>query len=61
MYLLDETDTVVGYFFLWEFTDPVPALGIGIADDWQGKKLGPQMMQILIDDARNADRSTVSN
>ena len=50
--LLDEIETVVGYFFLWEFTDPVPALGIGIADDWQGKKLGPQMMEILIEDAR---------
>lgn len=57
--LLDGNDTVIGYFFLWEFTEPVPALGIGIADEWQGKKLGPQMMEILIEDARAADRDGV--
>lgn len=57
--LLDENDIVIGYFFLWDFTDPVPALGIGIADEWQGRQLGPQMMQILIADARAAGRDGI--
>lgn len=57
--LLDHDETVIGYFFLWEFTEPVPSLGIGIADDWQGKWLGPQMMEILIADARAAGRDGI--
>lgn len=57
--LLNDADIVVGYFFLWDFITAVPALGIGIADDYQGRKLGPQMMQILIDDARAADRDGI--
>lgn len=57
--LLNEADTVVGYFFLWDFITAVPALGIGIADDHQGRKLGPQMVQILIDDARAANRDGI--
>jgi len=57
--LLNRADKVVGYFFLWDFATPVPALGIGIADDYQGRKLGPQMMQILIDDARAAGRDGI--
>ncbi len=57
--LLNDDEIVVGYFFLWDFINRVPALGIGIADDYQGRKLGPQMMQILIDDARAADRDGI--
>lgn len=57
--LLNGDDTVIGYFFLWQFTDPVPALGIGIADDWQAKGLGPQLIRILVEDARAADRDGI--
>lgn len=52
--LLNDTGTVIAYFFLWDFSTAVPALGIGVADDYQGRKLGPQMVQMLIDDARAA-------
>jgi ribosomal protein S18 acetylase RimI-like enzyme len=57
--LLDHSQQIIGYFFLWDFTDRVPSVGIGIADSWQGKKLGSQMMQILIDDARSSGRDGI--
>ena len=52
-------DVVVGYFFLWDFNDPVPVLGIGIADAWQGQGLGQQFLDILIRDARASGRDGV--
>ena len=57
--LLNSDDAVVGYFFLWNFKGPVPALGIGLADAYQDRKLGRQMMQVLIDDARAAGRDGI--
>jgi len=50
---------IVAYFFMWNMADPVPLLGIGIADHYQGRGLGAQLMKILIDDARAADRDGV--
>lgn len=47
---------VIGYFFLWEFDQPVPLLGLGLADAWQGQGLGGRMLARLIDDAREAGR-----
>ena len=58
-YLALAGDTVAGYFFLWEFREPVPVLGIGIADDFQGKGLGATFMEILIDDAKAAGRAGI--
>lgn len=52
-------DSIAGYFFLWDFQDPVPVLGIGIADAWQGQGLGPRFMKILIDDAKSAGRDGI--
>lgn len=43
---------IIGYFFLWEFQERIPVLGIGIADAYQGQGLGKQMMTILIEDAK---------
>ena len=57
--LQSDTGEIVGYFFLWEFQEPVPLLGIGLADEWQGEGLGPQLMQLLIDHARAADREGI--
>lgn len=51
---LFKEDRIAGYFFLWYFTRPVPLLGIGLLDECQGRGLGRQMMQILIDAARHA-------
>ncbi|MHB0935874.1 MAG: GNAT family N-acetyltransferase [Armatimonadota bacterium] len=58
-YVVLSGEEVVGYFFLWEFRDPIPILGIGMADVVQGRGLGQQLMQILIDDARRADRDGI--
>ena len=52
-------DRLVGYFFLWYFTRPVPLLGIGLADDFQGHGLGRRMMEILLDAARRSGRDGV--
>ena len=57
--LQSDAGEIVGYFFLWEFLEPVPLLGIGLADEWQGEGLGPQLMQLLIDHARAADREGI--
>ncbi len=54
IYVLLSKNEIVGYFFLWEFQSPVPLLGIGLADAYQGQGLGRQMMAILIEDARSA-------
>jgi ribosomal protein S18 acetylase RimI-like enzyme len=47
-------ETIVGYAFLWDFQDPVPVLGIGLVDNYQGQGLGKPLMEHLIDTARNA-------
>jgi RimJ/RimL family protein N-acetyltransferase len=49
-------DTVAAYFFLWNINNPVPLLGIGIADPWQNCKMGQKLMSILIDDAKRLDK-----
>ncbi|MFV1995305.1 MAG: N-acetyltransferase family protein, partial [Verrucomicrobiales bacterium] len=59
IYVLLSGDETVGYFFLWEFQSPIPLLGIGLADAFQGEGLGPQMMELLIDDARAAGREGI--
>ena len=59
VYLAVLAGRVVGYFFLWNFRDPVSLLGIGIADDCQNLGLGRQFMAILIEDAKAAGREGV--
>lgn len=58
-YLLAHQAEIVGYFFLWEFDQPVPLLGVGLADAWQGQGLGVPLMRRLIDDARAAGKAGV--
>jgi ribosomal protein S18 acetylase RimI-like enzyme len=58
-YVLCSGQVVVGYFFLWEFDQPVPILGIGLADAWQGMRLGEPMIRLLISDARAAKREAI--
>jgi len=48
-------ERVICYFFLWNFNDRSPILGIGITDDYQDQGLGRKLMTILIEDARAAD------
>lgn len=58
-YVLVAGPDIVGYGFLWEFDAPVPLLGIGLADAWQGQRLGDPMLRRLIDDARASGRMAV--
>ena len=52
-------ERLVAYFFLWNFRERVPLLGIGMLDDYQHKGLGKQVMAYLIQQARLADREGI--
>jgi ribosomal protein S18 acetylase RimI-like enzyme len=57
---LDSADgAVAGYCFLWYMEEPVPVLGIGLADAYQGQGLGRQLMGILVEDARAAGKDGI--
>lgn len=56
IFVLGRGAEIVGYFFLWEFDQPVPLLGIGLADAWQGQGLGEPMLRLLLDEATGAGR-----
>ena len=58
-YIALADNTVVGYGFLWDFEEPVPVLGIGLADAWQGQGLGEPFMELLIRDAKIAGRDGI--
>ncbi|MCF6283629.1 MAG: GNAT family N-acetyltransferase [Candidatus Hydrogenedentes bacterium] len=47
-------ERIIGYGFLWDIQDPVPVLGIGLADAWQGQGLGKGFMDLLIHAAKTA-------
>lgn len=58
-YVVLDGEQIAAYFFLWEFGERVPMLGIGIADAFQGQGMGQQLMRILIEDARTAGRDGI--
>ena len=45
-WLMLEHGRMVGYVLLWDLDTGVPMLGIGVADDCQGRHLGRKLMQI---------------
>lgn len=49
---LFHNDEMVGYLFLWYYDEPIPLLGIGILDNYQGLGLSKKIIQVLIDSAR---------
>ena len=49
---LNAANEIVAYFFLWHVDRPVALLGIGIADAYQGKGLGRQLMEILVGEGK---------
>ncbi len=57
--VLLNNDSIIGYAFLWNMGDPVPVLGIGITDAWQGEGLGEPLMQHLIDTAEAEGRDGI--
>ncbi|MGI6573976.1 MAG: GNAT family N-acetyltransferase [Fermentimonas sp.] len=56
---LFNNDKMVAYFFLWYYTNPIPLLGIGILDEYQGKGFGKKLTQFLIDAARRSSRDGI--
>lgn len=58
-FVLCDQEDVVGYFFLWDFDQSVPVLGIGLADAWQGQGLGELILRLLINEARAAARDAI--
>lgn len=52
-------ETVAGYAFLWEFAQPFPLLGLGVADAWQGRGLGGALLDRLVAAARAAHRDGI--
>ena len=59
IYVAMTGEAIIGYFFLWEFQSPIPLLGIGMADAFQGQGLGGQMMRMLIADAKTAGKDGI--
>jgi ribosomal protein S18 acetylase RimI-like enzyme len=57
IFVLGLGSEVVGYFFLWEFDQPVPLVGLGLADAWQGQGLGEPLLRFLIREAETAGRA----
>lgn len=45
---------IVGYFFLWYVRRRVPLLGIGLVDGFQGQGLGRPLLELLIEQGREA-------
>ena len=58
-FVLYRGEELVGYYFLWDFDQPAPVLGIGLADAWQGQGLGRLMLRHLIEEARRAGRDAI--
>ncbi len=52
----DEAGEVVAYFFLWEVRSEAPLLGIGVADAYQNRGLGKELMRVLIESAKRLGR-----
>ncbi len=59
IHVLARGGEVVGYCFLWEFDQPVPLLGLGLADAWQGQGLGEPLLRLLVAEAAAAGREGV--
>lgn len=47
-----EGEHIVGWSFLWDLGSEQPAFGLGIADHYQGRGLGTQLMDRVMTEAR---------
>ncbi len=54
-----EGDRVVGYLFLWDVDKGVPWLGICVAEDYKGKRLGRRLMQTAREYAEDAGKGGI--
>ena len=48
----DGSGAVAAYLFLWYVDRPVALLGIGLADAYQGRGLGRQLLELLVAEGR---------
>ncbi len=42
---------IVGWSFLWGLQSETPSFGLGVADVWQGQRLGSRLMDHILDEA----------
>lgn len=56
----DENGEIIGWSFLWGLNEPAPTFGIGIADAFQGRGLGRQLMDAILEFARNSNISRIN-
>lgn len=40
-------DVIVAQCFLWSACDPIPELGVAVADAWQGQGVGKAMLKMM--------------
>ena len=59
IYVAEHDDRIVAYCFLWYAKRPTCLLGIGITDAFQGVGLGGQLMEVLIESAREAGSEAI--
>jgi ribosomal protein S18 acetylase RimI-like enzyme len=50
-----ENGQIIGWSFLWGLNEPAPTFGIGIADAFQCQGLGKQLMDAILEYARNSN------
>jgi RimJ/RimL family protein N-acetyltransferase len=58
-WLMLDGERMIGYVFLWDLDTGVPMLGIGIADDYQGKHLGRTLMKTASDYALSLNKGGI--
>ena len=56
---LDADQSVVGYIFLWAASGAIPELGLAIADQWQGRGLGPALLKLVEQMGRKMGRQAL--
>ena len=50
---------IAGYGFLWNLNNDFPSLGICISDNYQGKGIGKELMEYLIDFAKKKNKKGI--
>ncbi|MFM7320365.1 MAG: N-acetyltransferase family protein, partial [Armatimonadota bacterium] len=55
----DACPEIVGYGFWFAWSGSAPVLGLGIPDAWQGRGVGPVVLDALLGEARGAGKPRV--
>lgn len=54
-----EDDKMVGYVFLWDTDKSIPWLGIAVAEEWKGRKLGRKLISYAIAYCREKEKGGI--